>query len=57
MRSGSIIFRNSSVASSAFFSRRICVIRMFALTANTNPGRVASTQFASVEAEGRRRNV
>ena len=32
-------------------------MRMFAFTAKTNPGAVCATQFSSVEAEGRRRNV
>ena len=35
----------------------MCVIRMFAFSAKTKPGGVASTQFCSVAADGSRRNV
>ena len=57
VRSGSIALKKISVACSAFFSRWMWVIRMFAFTAKTKPGPTASTQFFSVEAEGSRRKV
>src|ERR1035438_10671706 len=49
VRSGSMAFRKISVACSAFFSRRMCVIRMLAFTAKTNPARVAPTQASRSE--------
>ena len=52
-----MVLKNSSVACSAFFSRRMWVIRMLAFTAKTKPAGVASTQAASVAAAGSRRKV
>src|ERR1017187_3728674 len=52
VRSGSMAFRKTPVACSAFFSRRICVVRMLAFTAKTNPARVAPTHASNVDAAG-----
>jgi len=50
-------FRKISVAPSAFLSRWIWVIRMFAFTAKTKPGGVCFTQDSNVAADGKRRKV
>ncbi len=46
--------RTSSPTSFSFFQ---CVIRWFAFSVNTNPGRARSRQFVSVFSVGKRRNV
>src|ERR1039458_10872212 len=56
-RNGSMLRRKTPVASAAFFSRMMCVMRMCAFKANRNPGGVARSEEHTSELQSLRHLV